>query len=182
MKIFLFTLVSAASLVMIDPARPQYVPYQASPGYTMAPASPQYGPGLGQSAPGYQWRDERAQGDWRNNTWREQRTNEDWRSNNWRTQRANEDWRERENSAKDRTKNNATDRGYVECGVGAVGSSMPCRDYAKEKPKTKPVDRAYVECGPNSVAESCRPRVDDRDEPTPPKPAHPPTPSTETKQ
>ena len=147
---------------MIDPARPQYVP-----GYTGAPAQPQYGPTLGRDAPGYQWREERAQGDWRNNTWRERLQQDDRRNNTWREQRANEDWRQREGYAKDRTKNNAIDRGYVECGVGSVGSSMPCRDYAKEKTPNNAVDRAYVECGPDAVVEACRSRSDSRSLPLP---------------
>jgi hypothetical protein len=181
-RTYLFILVSTASFAVTGPTQAQFVPYQTSPGYMTAPASPQYGPTSGRDAPGYQWREDRAQGDWRNNTWREQRTNEDWRSNNWRTQRTNEDWRQREDYAKDRTKNNATDRGYVECGVGPVGSSMPCRDYTKEKPKNNAVDNANVECGPNSVVESCKRRSVDRDTPTPPKQVHRPETGAETKQ
>ena len=156
MRKFLFILASTASLAMIDPARPQYVLNPAGPGYTIAPAapSPQYGPTLGRDAPGYQWREERAQGDWRNNTWREKLQQDDWRKNNWREQRANEDWRQRGDYAKDRTKNNAVDRGYVECGVGSVGSSMPCGNYAKDRTKKVTTDRGYVECGPGSVAGS----------------------------
>jgi hypothetical protein len=108
-RTILFILASTASLAMVDPARPQYVP-----------------PALGRDSPGYNWREQRANEDWRNNTWRENREQNDRRNNTWREQRTNEDWRQREDYAKDRTKNNATDRGYVECGVGSVGSSMPC--------------------------------------------------------
>ena len=102
-----------------------------------------------------------------NNTWRERLQQDDRRNNTWREQRSNEDWRQREGYAKDRTKNNAIDRGYVECGVGSVGSSMPCRDYAKEKTPNNAVDRAYVECGPDAVVEACRSRSDSRSLPLP---------------
>jgi hypothetical protein len=135
---------------MIDSARPQYVP-----------------PALGRDSPGYNWREQRAQDDWRNNTWRENREQNDWRNNTWREQRANEDWQQREDYAKDRTKNNATDRGYVECGVGSVGSSMPCRDYAKDKTKSNERTRGYVECSANSVVETCRSRDDSSSAPLP---------------
>lgn len=141
---------------------PQYVP---TPQY--APnVSPQSSPTLGRAAPGYQWREERAQGDWRNNTWREQQAKQnDYRANGWREQRTNEDWRGREDYAKQKTKNNAADRGYVECGVGAAGTSMPCREYLKERTKPTREERAAeVECGPNSVAESCRPKRSQRDD------------------
>ena len=152
MKKFLFILASTASLAMIDPAWPQYSPDMA------AHASPQYGPTLGREAPGYQWREQRARGDWRNNTWREGLQQNDWRSHTWQEKRANEDWRQREDYARDRTKNNAIDRGYVECGVGAVGSSMPCREYPNDRTKNIAIDKGYVECGPGSVAETCRSR------------------------
>jgi hypothetical protein len=62
--------------------------------------------------PGYDWRAQRGNQDWRNNTWREQRFDRDWRNNNWRQQRANEDWRERGKYMKERAANNATDIGY----------------------------------------------------------------------
>ena len=109
MRKFLFILASTASLVMIDPARPQYVPYPSVP---VAPAPPQYGPPTpGEITPGHNWREQRANEDWRNNTWREQPANNNLRNDTWREQRANEDWRQREDYAKDRTKNNAIDRG-----------------------------------------------------------------------
>ena len=167
-----------AIATFISPARSQYVPYPNSPTYTPPSggpqiytpqygpaagpqygpaAAPQYGPALGRQAPGYQWREERATTDWRNNTWRERQPDVT-RKETWREQRANEDWHQREGYAKETTKNNAADRGYVECGVGAVGTSVPCRNYATEKPKSTTVDRTAVECGPGSVAESCRSR------------------------
>ena len=170
-------------VTMISPARSQYVPYPTSPTYTPpsgAPqiytpqygpaagpqygpaagpqygpaAGPQYGPALGRQAPGYQWREERATTDWRNNTWRETQPDVT-RKETWREQRTNEDWHQREGYAKETTKNNAADRGYVECGVGAVGTATPC---PINKSKSNTVDRASVECGPGSVAESCRSR------------------------
>ena len=133
---FLFIVVSTASLAIVDSALAQYTP-----------------PALGGASPGYMWREQRANDDWRNQTWREQRLNEDWRNNNWRTQRANEDWRQREDYSKKATPNNAIDKGYVggatvtdktnnktadkdkECGFGSVGSPRPCLDYAKDKTK-----------------------------------------------
>src|SRR5690242_18161647 len=154
----------AAGIPQYAPA-PQYVP---TPQYAPR-VSPQSAPTLGRAAPGYQWREDRAVEDWRNKTWREQQAKEnDYRTNNWREERANEDWREREKSAKRQTKNNAADRGYVECGIGAAGSSMPCRGYTKEKPKLSTEERAAgVECGPNSVAESCRPKRNPHDDANP---------------
>ena len=175
MRKLLFILASTASLIMIGTAQPQYVPSPAVSGYTMAPARPQYGPptlggvtpGYSGVTPGYNWREQRANEDWRNNTWREQPANNDWRNDTWREQRANEDWRQREGYAKDRTKNNAIDRGYVECGVGSVGSSMPCQDYAKDRTKDNAIDRGYVECAADSVVETCRARSDSRNPPLP---------------
>jgi hypothetical protein len=129
MNKYLFLLASAAGLATVHPASAQYLPptlggTAIGPSYT-APsyAPPTYtGPGYsapaaptpGYAAPGYNWREQRANEDWRNNTWREQRANEDWRTNNWRQQRANEDWRQREEIAKQRNPNNVIDRGYVE--------------------------------------------------------------------
>ena len=158
-----------ASVVIFAMSPSAWAQIYSGPMYS-APAgvrsSPDMTPGYkGYAAPGNQWREQRATGDWRNNTWRERTEQEDWRNNNWRTQRANEDWRQREDYAKDRTKNNAADRGYVECGVGSVGSSASCRNYAKEKAKREPAaaDRGVAECGPNSVVESCRSRRQDDD-------------------
>ena len=178
---------------MISPARSQYVPYPANPGspyaapqYAPAPpqygpqygptaprynsAAPQYGPAasqngptLGRQAPGYQWREERAETDWRNNTWRERQPDVT-RNETWREQRANEDWHQRQGYAKETTRNNAVDRGYVECGVGAAGTSVPCQNYRTEKPKSNTVEQTSVECGPGSVAESCRSRRTIEDE------------------
>ncbi len=169
----LFISASIAALAMLDPARAQMYLPPTPGGIGVAPSyrAPDYtAPGYkGYAAPGYQWREQRANSDWRNNTWREERLNEDWRTNNWRTQRANEDWRQRQDLAKERTKNNAIDRGYVECGVGLAGSS--CRDYATDKPKNSAIDRGYVECGPNSVAETCRSRSDGSSSPPVPTPA-----------
>jgi hypothetical protein len=163
MKKLLFILLAAASLNFWTPADAQYVPYPAGPGYAGTPALPQYDPRAtpGYSS-GYQWREQRAQEDWRNNTWRERVQQEDWRTNNWRVQRGNEDWRQREDYAKTQTKNNAIDRGYVECGVGSVGSSMPCDNYKTDRTgndaRPNTVDTGYAECDANSVIESCRSR------------------------
>ena len=143
-----FILASAVGLAMINPALAQYVPgYMGAPVLSGPPSS-------------QRWSEDRAQGDWRNNTWRENTEQDDWRKNNWRERRANEDWRQREEYGNNRTRNNAVDRGYVECGVGSVGSSMPCRDYAKDKTKSNERTRGYVECSANSVVETCRSRDD----------------------
>ena len=181
MNKYLFLLTSAG-LAIVCPAMAQYMPptlggtaigsgYNApgyvapgyvAPGYVapgyVAPSynAPSYGapasPTPGYAAPGYNWREQRANEDWRNNTWREQRANEDWRSNDWRQQRANEDWRQREEIAKQRNPNNAADRGYVdpdqaanvkieakknppekvECGIGALKPSPLCQDLGKD--------------------------------------------------
>ena len=174
MKIFLFFLASVAT---VDLASAQMLPptlggTYAAPGY-VAPSYP--GPGYvapgptapgyttpGYTAPGYAWRGQQADEDWRNNTWREQRANEDWRTNNWRQQRANEDWRQRKEYAKERTPNNAVDRGFAEtdkatknvteekknplekdeCGRSGPNSLLPCPDYAKSKQKNSTVDAA----------------------------------------
>lgn len=173
MKKSLFIFLASAALLAFGSAAPaQYVPYPGGPGYAVTPALPQYDSRLPQydsrSTPGYsagyQWREQRAQEDWRNNTWREKVQQDEWRTNNWRVQRGNEDWRQREDYAKTQTKNNAIDRGYVECGVGSVGSAMPCDNYksgstetsaARSSPTT---DTGYAECDANSVIESCRSR------------------------
>jgi hypothetical protein len=85
-------------------------PGYGSPGYAAPGGGPAY------TAPGTKWREQRANEDWRNNTWREQRTKEDWRTNDWRQQRANEDWQAREKYLKEKTPNNAVDRGFVQNG------------------------------------------------------------------
>src|SRR5262245_59340111 len=115
---FLFVLASTAILAAaLNPALAQYLP--PPPGVGVAPSytAPSYtAPGYTvprSTTAGYMWREQRANEDWRNNTWREQRFNQDWRNNNWRTERAMEDWRQRESYEKQRTPNNATDRGLV---------------------------------------------------------------------
>ena len=65
-------------LMTADRANAQYVP-----------------PAIGGAPPGYNWREQRTQEDWRNNTWREDRTKSDWRNNTWQDQRAKEDLRAR---------------------------------------------------------------------------------------
>ena len=59
--------------------------------YVAQPTSPNSG-----YTPGYQWRDQRGENDWRNNTWREDRVDENWRNRNWQTQRILDDWRQRQ--------------------------------------------------------------------------------------
>ena len=129
MRKLLFILASTAALAMIDVARAQmYVP--PTPGLSAVPPTYAVTPNV---TPGYKWREQRANDDWRNNTWREQRTNDELRNNTWREQRANEDWRQREKYEKDRAPNNPVDVGNVECGVGSVGSS--CQGSPKDKTK-----------------------------------------------
>jgi len=141
MRKFLFILASTASLVMIDPARPQYVPYPSVP---VAPAPPQYGPPTpGEVTPGHNWREQRANEDWRNNTWREQPANNNLRNDTWREQRANEDWRQREDYAKDRTPNNAIDRGYVECAADSVVETCRARSDSGNPPLPAPANQAH---------------------------------------
>jgi len=117
-----------------------YVPspsfnYPAAPGYVSPGASSGY------ALPGYQWRQERGDIDWRNNTWREDRFDNDWRNNNWQTRRELRDWQVRQDYSNIRTPNNATDEGNVECGKGPAGSSTPCstntNPYAKGSSTTK---------------------------------------------
>jgi len=118
MRKFLFILASTATLAMVGSARAQYLP-----------------PTVGGVNPGYNWRQDHAQDDWRKNTWREETARADWRNNTSQEKRAKEGWRYdgREDFAKDRTKNNAkdttVDRGYDgDCGVGSMRSSTaPCR-------------------------------------------------------
>lgn len=57
------------------------------------------------------WREQRALGDWRNNTWRERRFDQDWRNEGWRRDRTNQDWQAREEYLRQRMPNNATDTG-----------------------------------------------------------------------
>ena len=162
MNKYLFLLASAGSLAIVHLASAQYLPptlggTAIGPGYTApgyAPptyTAPGYGPPAsptpGYTAPGYNWR--------------EQRANEDWRTNNWRQQRANEDWRQREEIAKQRNPNNVIDRGYVEpdqaakaaaeakkkalekkeeCDLGTMKSSPLCQDREKDKTKNTAAD------------------------------------------
>jgi hypothetical protein len=130
MRKFLFLLASTATLAMINPAVAQmYLP----------PAPGGIGVSPGYTAPGYNWREQRANDDWRNNSWREQRFDEDSRNNNWREQRANDDWRQREDYEKRKTPNNAIDRGYVG-GAKAI-------DRTNNNPtdtKRIPTDMGYV--------------------------------------
>src|SRR6516225_4435434 len=80
MRQFLFVSAFTVSLAVITPAMSQPWPSGIGSGPppatayppTAAPTTPNYG---GNTAPGYQWRDQRANSDWRNNTWREQRFN-----------------------------------------------------------------------------------------------------------
>src|SRR5262245_50605954 len=209
MRKFLFVLAATAPLAMMLPATAQmylppspgggvftsdYVPpsYVApSPSY-VAPSPGYVAPGYvarDYTNPGYTWREQRANENWRNNTWREQRFNEEYRNNNWRTERATEDWRQQEDYAKQATPNNAVDRGYVggaagtadraknypvdkdkECASGSVGASGSCLDYTKDKTR---VDR--------STDTSKRSPIGTTAYPAPPAyPAHPTYPSYPT--
>ncbi len=126
-----------ALLAFVDLAHAQpYVPQPANPEYPVVPGyAPPYAPNS--YAPGYQWRDQRGDSDWRNNSWREDRIDQDWRNRNWQTQRELDDWRQRQDYSKTRTPNNATDRGYVECGKGPAGSSSPCENYSTDNPSRR---------------------------------------------
>lgn len=107
-------------------------------GYLMVTdiAGAQYAPpAVGGAPPGYTWREQRTQGDWRNNTWREDRTKSDWRNNTWQEQRTKEDLRARgyANPKEPKQNNNAADtsidKGYgTDCGVGPTATPpTPCR-------------------------------------------------------
>ena len=163
-----FLLVSAftVSLAVITPAMAQPWPGGIGSGPppatayppTAAPTTPSYG---GNTAPGYQWRDQRANTDWRNNTWREQRFNEDWRNNNWRTQRLEEDWRQRGNLENQRTPNNATETGYVS-GVtkptaGTINTPTQTNNTATET-NNNATENNVGECVIGSSEETCRRR------------------------
>jgi hypothetical protein len=130
--ILLFALVASAPFARAQP----YISQPASPGYFVVPG---YAPSEPSNnyAPGYEWRDQRGDNDWRNNTWREDRIDENWRNRNWQTQRTLDDWRQRQDYSKIRTPNNAADRGYVECGKGPVGSSAPCENYPTNTPSRR---------------------------------------------
>ena len=122
-------------------------------------------------APGYQWRDERADTNWRNNTWREDRFDDDWRNRNWQTGRALDDWRRRDDYAKKRNPDDPVDRGNVECGKGA-GSSSACANYPVDRStrksentkedepqdsrlKQQPAIRGVENCGHGGVFRRC---------------------------
>jgi hypothetical protein len=129
--VLLFAIVVAPHFAHAQP----YVPQPAIPNYSVAPG---YAPSSPFNySPGYQWRDQRGDNDWRNNSWREDRVDEDWRNRNWQTQRKLDDWRERQDYSKIRTPNNAADRGYVECGKGPVESSAPCENYPTINPNIR---------------------------------------------
>jgi hypothetical protein len=126
--VFLFAVIATAPFANAQP----YVSQSAIPNYSVAPS---FAPSnTFNYSPGYQWRDQRGDNDWRNNTWREDRVDEDWRNRNWQTQRSLDDWRQREDYSKIRTPNNAADKGYVECGKGAAGSGAPCDNYPTNNP------------------------------------------------
>jgi len=158
MRQFLFVSAFTVSLAVIAPAMAQPWPSGIGSGPppatayppTAAPTTPNYG---GNTAPGYQWRDQRANTDWRNNTWREQRFNEDWRNNNWRTQRAQEDWQQRGNLEKQRTPNNATETGYV----GGVRPTAGTNNTPTET-NNNPTENYVGECAIGSSEETCRRR------------------------
>ena len=142
-SVLFFALLTFVNLTHAQP----YVPQPANPADPIVPGyAPTYAPSVPSAAPGYQWRDERGDSDWRNNSWREDRVDQDWRNRNWQTRREVDDWRQREDYSKTRTPNNATDRGYVECGKGAAGSSSPCENYTKDNPN-------YTKDNPNRRTE-----------------------------
>jgi len=151
-------LLACALLVFADVAIAQpYVPtpnfnYSAFPNY-IAPAPPSnYAPR------GYEWREQRGDNDWRNNTWREDRFDEDWRNRNWQTQRELQNWRQRQDYSKARNPDNPFDQGYVECGKGSVGSSSPCGGYVKESSTKKMETRDEYENAPDYNKQKAGPR------------------------
>jgi hypothetical protein len=144
MRIVLAVL-GAAGLAALNPAVAQYAvaPTPVIPGYAPAP-----------TAPPQDWREQRGSQDWRNNTWREQQFDQNPRNNDWRQQRANEDWQQREQYEKQRTPNNATERGYGEknettqnklensnCDTAAGTEQNPCPKHAP--PDVNPTEHAY---------------------------------------
>ena len=160
MRKFLFVSAFTVSLAVITPAMAQPWPSGIGSGPTPATAypptaapdtTPRYG---ANTAPGYQWRDQRANTDWRNNTWREQRFNEDWRNNNWRTQRAEEDWQQRGNLEKQRTPNNATGTGYV----SGVTRPIAGTNNVPTETNNNPAENNAGECAIGSSEETCRRR------------------------
>jgi hypothetical protein len=159
----LFAVIATAQFAYAQP----YVPQPGSPTYSVVPGYAPYG--SFNYSPGYQWRDQRGDNDWRNNTWREDRVDEDWRNRNWQTQRTLDDWRQRQDYSKIRTPNNAADRGYVECGKGPVGSGAPCENYttnnsnrraggpdeSEKAPGNETKLRGVDNCGHGSVWRRC---------------------------
>jgi hypothetical protein len=115
-------------------------PYVPTPnvGYpSVTPGTVVPGPSSGFAAPGYNWRGDRVDTDWRNNTFREDRFDNDWRNRNWQTRRELQDWHQRPDFSKARNPENPFDQGYVECGKGSVGSSSPCASYTRPSPTEK---------------------------------------------
>ena len=159
MRKFLFVSAFTVSLAVITPAMAQPWPSGIGSGPppatayppTAAPATPSYG---GNTAPRYQWRDQRANTDWRNDTWREQRFNEDWHNNNWRTQRLEEDWQQRGNLEKQRTPNNATGTGYV----SGVTRPIAGTNNTPTETNNNPAENNAGECAIGSSEETCRRR------------------------
>ncbi|PWT85505.1 MAG: hypothetical protein C5B58_02980 [Acidobacteria bacterium] len=170
-----------AAFAFVDVALAQpYVPLQPNPPPMPGPigpgreapsyAAPDASTGV---TPGYQWRDDRADTNWRNNTWREDRFDSDLRNRNWQTRRGLEDWRRRDDYAKQRNPDDPVDRGNVECGKGA-GSSSACANYPTptdnstrksenseedQKPvspqKQKPAIRGVENCGQGGSFRRC---------------------------
>jgi len=115
-------------------------PYVPTPniGYPrVGPGTVAPGPPSGYASPGYNWREDRGDTDWRNNTFREDRFDDDWRNRNWQTRRELQDWHQRQDYSKRRNPENPFDQGYVECGKGSVGSSSPCAGYTTQRPTKK---------------------------------------------
>ena len=139
MRNFLFILASTATLAIVYPAKAQMYLPPTNPSTAITPVyiAPS-------TTSGYNWREQRANDDWRNNTFREQRFDENSRNNNWRTQRANEDWRQRENYEKQRTPNNAADRGYVGKPTDRTTNNPIDTNENKTDTNNNPADKGYV--------------------------------------
>lgn len=131
--ILALVLLGMADAVVAQPYVP--TPYAGSP--SAFPSTVPPGPPSGYALPGFNWREDRGDADWRNNTWRENRFDEDWRNRNWQTRRELQDWRERQDYSKGRNPDNPFDQGYVECGKGSVGLSSPCAGYVKQRTREK---------------------------------------------
>src|ERR1019366_1399788 len=63
---------------------------------------------------------------------------------NWREQRANDDWRQRENYEKQRTPNNAADRGYVGKPTDRTTNNPIDTNENKTDTNNNPADKGYV--------------------------------------